>query len=158
MEGIGRDEKELSKEEIDLFENAEDIRQITFLGARLTDTECEYNPDEIARYAIERGYCQQLGYLAEISLEAAKKMQTGNLSRLEELLRKLPRGDGFKFLFPYENDNFVRKIELWPENVLDTNKKWGVYSALRASDVADYIELYFIDLRRGNNFKVMSWK
>ncbi len=156
MKSIGRDEKELSKEEIDLFENAEDIRQITFLGARLTDTECEYNPEEIARYAIERGYGQRLGYLAEISLEAARKMKTGNLSRLEELLKKLPKGEDFKFLFPYEYD-FIRNLSI-DMSTEPANQKWKVYSGLKPSDVADYIELYFIDLRRGNNFKVMSWK
>ena len=155
--------RRLSKKEIDLFESALDIREIQYLGVRLIDEQCEYNPKKIASYAIQKGYASRLGYLAEISLEAARNLEiekgiklTKEAGRVKELIDLLypHRNAGYEFLFPYSERNnsfndILKKLSVDRSNHR-TNKKWRIYSATQHLDIEEYIELYLIDLRQGN--------
>ena len=147
--------RRLTKREIDLFENAKDIREIQYLGVRLVDKQCEYDPKKIAEYAVKKGYASRLGYLAETALEAAKNQGlTQNLSRVKRLIDLLypHRDEHHKFLFPETDDDFGRMFKrLAKDRSTDKlNKKWRVHSGTHAPDIEDYIELYLIDLRQGN--------
>jgi len=155
--------KRLSKKEIDLFKNAQDIREIQYLGVRLVDEQCKYNPKEIAEYAVKKGYASRLGYLAEISLEAARNLETEksiNLTKKANCVKELieilypHRNAGYEFLFPYSERNnpfndILKKLSVDRSNHR-TNKKWRIYSATQPSDIEEYIELYLIDLKQGN--------
>lgn len=153
--------KRLSKKEIDLFENAQDIREIQYLGVRLIDEQCEYNPKEIAEYAVKKGYASRLGYLAEISLEAARNLKTEksiNLTkkanRVKELIEILCHHKNSKYVFlssfpNYYSKTVLKKLDMDRSNS-QLNKKWKVYSATHPPDIEEYIELYLIDLRQGN--------
>lgn len=158
--------RRLSKKEIDLFENAQDIREIQYLGVRLVDEQCKYNPKEIAEYAVKKGYASRLGYLAEISLEAARNLETEksiNLTKKANCVKELieilysHRNINHVFLFPYKNNdyhkNVLRKLAE-KRSTHELNKKWKIYSATHSPDIEDYIELYLIDLRQGNCMKV----
>lgn len=153
--------KKLSKKEIDLFKNAKDIRQIHYLGVRLVDEQCEYDPKKIAEYAIKRGYASKFGYLAEASLEAAVNLKvTKNLSRVEKLIEFLYpyRSENYEFLFSRHNNDFNKRLNSLVINKSgsELNKKWRVYDYGTVSDIEDYIELYLIDLREGNYIKICS--
>ena len=153
--------KRLSKKEIDLFENAKDIREIQYLGIRLVDEQCRYSPKEIAEYAVKKGYASRLGYLAEISLEAARNLETEkniNLTKKANRVKEL-----IDLLYPHKNSEYVFLSSFsnyYGETVLkrldmdrsksQLNKKWKVYSATHPPDIEEYIELYLIDLRQGN--------
>ncbi len=156
--------KKLSKREINLFKNAQDIRELQYLGVRLVDEQCEYEPEKVAEYAIKMGYASRLGYLAEISLEAARNMRlTRNLSRIEKLINLLylHRNEDYGFLFPHKNNKYhnnVLKKLAERRSIRELNKKWKIYSATHSPDIEDYIELYLIDLRKGDHVKVFRPK
>lgn len=154
--------KKLRKKEINLLKNATDIRQVQYLGVRLVDEQCEYEPEEITEYAIEKGYASRLGYLAETALEAARKLEaeknmnlTRKLDRLEKLINLLypHRSKHYEFLLHFSNnDDFDRVLKKLDKDrsTYKSNKKWKVYSAIHPPDIEEYIELYLIDLRQGN--------
>ena len=152
--------KKLRRKEIDLLKNAADIRQIQYLGVRLVDEQCEYEPEKIGKYAIEKGYASRLGYLAETASEAAKNM--GLIQRLDRVgklvdLLYTNRNEEYVFLAASKNigyDNDVLKRLAEKRSTHNLNKKWKVYSAIHAPDIEEYIELYLIDLRQGNYVKV----
>lgn len=155
--------KKLSREEIDLFENPRNIREIQYLGVRLVDEQCEYDPKEVAGYAIKKGHASRLGYLAEISLEAAKNLETekninltkktNRVNKLIELLYPHRNKDyGFLFSCSNKNDNLNRILNKLDKDrsTQSVNKRWKIYSAIHHLDIEEYIELYLIDLRQGN--------
>lgn len=149
--------KRLTKREIDLFENAKDIREIQYLGTRLVDEQCGYEPEKIAEYAIRKGYASRLGYLAETALEAAKNRGLKGLEKAERLVELLysHRDEDYTFLFPFSDSEFDRKIRnlTMHKSTSSKNEKWHVYSFLNPSDISEYIELYLIDLRQGNRVR-----
>ena len=154
--------KKLSRKEIDLFKKMTGIREILYLGTRLVDEECEYEPEKVAEYAIKKGYASRLGYLAETSLEAAKN--TGleqNLARVEKLISLLTPSNNteYKFLAPWKNYGYDKKVlrELDKRrSTYELNAKWKIYSAVHSSDIRDYIQLYLIDMKQENNIQVRS--
>lgn len=139
--------KRLTKREIDLFENAKDIREIQYLGTRLVDEQCEYEPEKIAEYAIRKGYASRLSYLAETALKAARRKNLQGLQRVKRLIDLLyfQRDKHYKFLFP---DKRFKKLAI-ERSTSPLNKKWKVYSDTHARDINEYISLYLIDLRQG---------
>ena len=144
---------QLSLAEIDLLENAQDIREVQFLGVRLVDDQCDYNPEAIAEYAKRQGLASKLGYLAEASLEAA--MNVGieyNPHRIKKLIDLVwaNRNSGTCLLSAYDgqNDDVLKRLAE-RRSVHDLNKKWNVRSAMHASDIEEYMGLYLLDLRQG---------
>jgi len=150
----------LSKREIDLFKNMKHAREILYLGVRLVDEECEYEPEKIAEYAIKKGHSSKLGYLAEVSLVAARNVGLEqDLSRLEKLINLLPivpHSEKYEFLAPWKNRGYDKKVMRKLDMKRSTNElniKWKIYSAVQPSDIEDYIQLYLIDIEQGKKIR-----
>lgn len=140
-------EGRLENEELDIFKNAEDFRQLEIFAVRLTDGNCEYEPEDIARYAISKGYASKLGYLAELSIKAAESLRfpTERLEKLVELLYD-NKNKTYEFLFPYDSSDksrqVIKNIESSEKNITELNKKWGIYSFATSDEIKEYLELY----------------
>lgn len=150
----------LRRSEINLLVTATGIRQIQYLGSRLVDEQCEYEPEKIAEYAIKKGCASRLGYLAETALEAAKETElTGGLGRVGRLVSLLDtkKNEEYVFLAARENTkrgNNVLKRLAKRRSTHRLNEKWKVFSAIHSSEIKEYIELYLFDLPLGNLVKV----
>ena len=155
--------KTLSMTEIDYFSNATDIRQIQCLSVRLVDEQCEYEPETVAEYAARKGYASRLGYLVDISIEAASNLHlTNGLDRAKRLAEMLYafRAGAYEFLAAFNDNDHDNKALMKLDKKRSThklNKKWKVYSSTHTADIEDYIELYLIDLRQGNHLKVCNF-
>ena len=66
------------------------------------------------------------------------------------------REPGYRFLFPYTNREWHRKLKkiVTEESTSELNKKWRVYAYGTSRDIETYIQLYLIDLRQGNSIRV----
>jgi hypothetical protein len=144
-------ENTLAEESIDIFENAQDPRQMMDLGVRILDDRRDYDPVKIAHYAIERGFASRLGYLADCAVKASEKFKVGNRERVQKLRDLLleNREEGYRFLFPYSKDDFgerMRKRASTNRRTID--EKWKVYAGAGDFSIDDYVKLYLVDLRR----------
>ena len=140
-----------------VFESVGDSRQMKYLGVMLADE--QYNPEEIARYAIQKGYASRLGYLTEITLEAMRKLKlNGKITALERLVELLEPHitEDYRFLPTYGNSQFDKKLKELSKDKSNSpkNKKWNIYSMLTSADIEEYLQLYLIDLKRGNLVRI----
>lgn len=111
--------------------------------AALALMQTDYDPTALARLARDHQQGQRTGYLAEVGAEAAKHMHLPVLhDKLAALCRALEYPfDQWQHLNPTHPD-WGKRINMQPHHLTETNRKWRVYSRLRAEELEDFVDLY----------------
>ncbi len=103
----------------------------------------KYDSQNLIRAARENDAVQQLGYLAEITYEAAKKkgLETAPLVEIIRALENAPITE-WRYLSP--------DLPPWGKELISEspqtrqNDKWHIYARLHPNDIAEWIDLYIL--------------
>lgn len=131
-----------------VFSEKENVREIYWFAIDLLDSRKGYDVNKLFDYAMIHGHEARLGYLLDISLEAAEEYGSnrgycGHVDELRELRDKLKREIKEDREWGYMMEEAGTPIkQFWRNNISNINEKWSTYSGSVPLDISDYIELY----------------
>jgi len=132
------------EEIISVLKNPEESRSLKFLALYLISR--EYDPLKLTELAKQEGFSQQLGYLADISAEAARNKgfrESEKLYELAELLYSPP----VNWAYLDANTPEFAKPLISSRPQTNLNKKWRVWDTLTPEHIEDGISSEGIESR-----------
>ena len=130
------------EEIIKVFENTSTARAMQFLALELIRQDLDV--DSLAKLARKLTAPNRMGYLAEVSAIAAENAGMPTSKQLYALANALyDQSYSWGYLNPGTPDIAKQIMRSGPQEEL--NRKWGIYSTLKPSELEEWILLYHLN-------------